>query len=169
MRTRNHPTPIASGRPPRGRRAFTLLEVVIAVLVMAILAAVATPQLGNAITHHRAKAAALRIGSDLQRAQRAARLAGASRSVVFDVAANRYSLPGLTDPDHPGQAFTVDLAATGYPASLLSVSLGPSGTSTSITFDMYGRPDAGGSITLRSGGDQRTIQIDPLSGRVTVP
>lgn len=71
-------------------------------------------------------------------------------------------MPGESDPDKPGVSYSVSLGGGNYPATISAVAFGPTGTSTTIVFDFYGKPDAPGSVTLRSSGATRTIQIDAV-------
>ena len=152
----------------RLRRGFTLVEVVATLLVIGILAAAAAPRYTDAKLRFQVKAAAQHIRSDLELARSTARVAGVTTSATFDVAANRYTLSGVTHLDRSGTPYIIDLALTGYAASLASVALGPSGTATAISFDMHGRPDAGGTIVVSTGSEQRTLQIDAITGRITI-
>ena len=42
------------------------------------------------------------------------------------------------------------------------------GLNNTIIFDRTGRADYAGSIVIGVGSDQRTIDVDPISGKVTV-
>ena len=159
--------PIPSAACQR-RCGFTLVELVIVIALMGILAAAATPKFANSLIRYRALAAADRIAGDVIYARQVAITSGSPTTVTFDVGTNSYSMTGVTDPNHPGQAYLVDLDNTPYPAVLDTVSLGLGGLGNAVTFDIFGRPDYGGSITVDSGGEQETVDIDPDHGRATV-
>ena len=147
----------------------------IVVLIIGIIAAIAIPKYADALDYYRAEGAAKRIQRDLLFARTAARAGSKSVTVTFQTGANRYELLGRTNPDRPGESHVVQLANTGYPASLTTVNIDGG---ASITFDMHGRPFAGtgtttpmssGTILVTSGGRQKSVVIEPVTGAVTIP
>lgn len=152
----------------RCRRAFTLVDLTITVLIIGIMSAVATPKFVDAMIYRRADAAANRVAADLNLARRTAVSSGKPQVVNFTLVTSVYAMPGVTDIDHPGQTYSVDLTSTRYAVTLSSINFGASGTATSITFDMYGRPDYGGSVTIQTGTQTRVVNVDADTGRATV-
>jgi Tfp pilus assembly protein FimT len=151
---------------PRFRRGITLTDVAITTLVIGILAAVAAPKFADSLSVYRVESAARHVAADLRYARQHAVTAGTTQSVVFTPASDTYDLPGMTDINHSGQPFTVDLTTTSYPASLVSASFGAGGST--VVFDTYGRPDNGGTVVVQVGSEQRAVTIDGVSGRVSV-
>jgi prepilin-type N-terminal cleavage/methylation domain-containing protein len=143
---------------------FSLVEIVVVMLILGIMAAVAAPKFASALHQYRAEAAATRIKADLGLVRQHAIATSSQQKVQFSVATNGYNMPGLPDLNHAGQAYAVDLAVYPYHAELESTSLG--GDSL-LQFDRYGKPDGGGTITVRSGEYQRTVTIDPETGKAT--
>ncbi|MFV2065841.1 MAG: Tfp pilus assembly protein FimT/FimU [Pirellulales bacterium] len=158
----------------RARYGFTLADMAIAMLIIGILAAVAAPKFVDSIVWFRAEAAVKRVAADLNFARHEAKSSGKSRSVDFVVATNSYTLSGIADLNRASQLYSVNLADTGYPATLVSVDFDGNG---SVTFDRYGHPYAGsplaaltsGSIVVESGNVQGTVVVNPTTGEASVP
>lgn len=149
----------------KGTRGLTLVELVMVIALTGIIAAIAMPRYGAALSRYRADLAAKRIVADLALAQHRARIAGASRTAVFNLAAHSYQLTSIPDFKKPNIDYSVNLTQTPYVAALTSVNLGGDAT---ITFNGYGTPDSGGTITLTSGSAQRSITVDPITGAATI-
>jgi prepilin-type N-terminal cleavage/methylation domain-containing protein len=146
------------------RRAVTLVELVIVVLLMGIIAGIAAPKYGTALASFRVDCAARRIAADLRLARDYAQKASQAESVDFSVAGNSYILSSMRNPDRPAVVYSVSLAATQYAVDVTSVDF--EGIDV-IQFDMYGRPDHSGTVVVQSGSKQRTIQVDKV-GNVSI-
>jgi len=151
-----------------GRRAFSLVEMLLVLVIMAVMAAVAIPRFSSAEARHRVEAAARRVAADLDLARQRARAAGANRSVIFNPGAARYRLPGVAHPDRPGSPddYTVELGQAPYGAAITAVDFGGD---AAIVFDGFGTPDSGGSVTIRVGRYAQTVTVDAGTGNATVP
>ena len=159
---------VSSSSHERGRAGFTVVEMVIAVLIIGIMAAVAVPRYSNSLMRYRADVAARRIAGDLATARARARATSSSQAIVFTVppAGNRYEINGMKDPNGFLTTYTVDLAKAPYVAMLSSVSLGGD---TSLIYNGYGMPDSGGTIVVQAGQYTKTITIDQNTGMATIP
>ncbi len=142
---------------------YTLVELGIVVVVMAILAVIAIPLLGNALDDRFAWAAAQRVETDIQWARQQAIATSAPKTVTFS--GNAYELIGLEDPTRAGQPYVVDLAGAGYQAEVVGVDLGGD---QSLVFDAYGAADSDGEVLIRVGGFQRRVKIQRSTGVVTI-
>lgn len=184
-----HPLPHTGAAPPtarcqhraggrtrpaaRCREGLTVMELVIVMLILSIVAVIAAPRYAASLELFRVEAAAMRVAADLARARHAARVTGAGRTVQFDVALNQYTLVGVQCLNRPTADATSQLSKTGYPATLLSVAFNDT---SQLTYDLHGRPWAGaplaplttGSLVIQAGSRQRTIVIDPTTGKAQV-
>ncbi|UCG33118.1 MAG: prepilin-type N-terminal cleavage/methylation domain-containing protein [Phycisphaerales bacterium] len=147
------------------RRAFTLLELSVVLVLVSILAAMALPRFINSTAGHRLNAAAVRIVADLSMAQRHARTTSTSQSIQFEPDKDGYRLPGMADIDHPGSVYYVQLFAEPYQTALVSADFGGD---AEIIFDGYGKPDSGGSVVVQLRHQKKTISVDAQTGRATV-
>lgn len=146
--------------------AFSLLELVLVLAIMATMAAIAVPRYANSLARYRADMAAHRIAADLEYARAAAAAASSSRSVAFHPDTDRYELTGLEHPDHPGSPYEVRLQETPFHTDLTEVVFGTD--SQTVVFNGFGLPDNGGKVAVRAGDRVRTIVIDPETGEATI-
>lgn len=125
---------------------FTLVELILVIIIIAIVSLVAIPRMipRGGIT---VSLAADLAAADIRAVQHAAITGGAPRTISFG--GNSYIAEGLipTTRNLPGEA-----VAGSY----------------SVTFNSLGEPDGSGSFTVTSGGESRTITIEPLTGKVTI-
>jgi prepilin-type N-terminal cleavage/methylation domain-containing protein len=147
-------------------RGFTLVELAVVVVIMAVLAQLAIPRYARAISNYRADAAIRRIAADIALAQARARALSTSQTITFSLAQNNYQITGMTDPDHPASTYTVSLADQTTGAALSVVAFG---NALSLTFNGYGIPSSAGTITVTSGTASRSLTVAADSGSVTLP
>ena len=155
----------SAGKPVGGRLAFSLLEVVLVLLILATLSMLAVPRYAASLNYYRADLASKRIAADLAMARNNAWASGTRRTATFDVGGSSYVLAGIRGLDRATADYAVGLSGDPYYAQILSVSF--EGQS-SVTFDGYGMPDRGGQIVVRVGSVQKTVVLDRNSGNVSV-
>jgi len=149
---------------------FSLLEVLIVVVILAIASMIAVPMFSSAATLQLDSAVNM-IASDLEYAKSLAISRSQDYTVVFDVPANRYQIEDqsgnvLPHPVKKGFSYVVDLATEGLgKVSLVEVNFG--GTSQ-VKFDCLGSPDNGGTIRLQAAGVERIVTVEPVTGYVTI-
>lgn len=144
---------------------FSAVELLIALAVIAVLAAIAVPRFGGAIGRYRGDLAARRVAQDLNAARSLAMSRSTTQAVSFDSFRHRYELVGVADPDRARRAYRVELARHPYEANFVKLDLGDDQT---IIFDGYGAPDSAGTIVIGIGRLRKTIHIAPNTGAVTV-
>ena len=163
--------------PPR--RAFTLAEVIIVVLITSILAVIAVPRYADSIDRFRAEAAAKRIAADMNLTRERAMTRSTQESINFFAVTDQYQMVNGPDIDHSSQEYWVDFAHTPYPVDLVSatfINMGGATNTVAVVWDMNGRaqasvsppgsgkPLASGEVVVAAGIEQRTVVIDPVTG-----
>jgi prepilin-type N-terminal cleavage/methylation domain-containing protein len=144
------------------RRGVSMIELVIAAMVMGIMAAVAAPRFAEALQYHRIEMAAKRLVADLESVRSLAYTTGTSQTIRFHDKLGKYQIVGVVDPDRPlDPNYTVDLTDTPYHCTFASVSF------SDLTYNGHGLPNSGGKIVIESGGLQRAISVNATSGRAS--
>lgn len=149
---------------PRGR-GFSLLELIVVVIILAIISAIAAPRYTLAIQRYRLEMAANRVAADIGLAASYARAKGSSATISFAVSSSSYSIAGLTSTERRDEAHGVDLSRDPFGVSIQSVDF--AGTNT-LTIKGYGTPTSGGTVRLRLGDLSKTISVAAGSGEVSV-
>jgi len=158
--------------PPKAARSvdgFTLVEVIIVVVILAIAAMMAVPMMSSADTFQ-VRSAASMLASDLEYAKNCAISRGETFSVNFNYD-NGYRLEDASGSpiEHPvkkGFDYVVDFASDGR---LDKVKIDEVNLSDSIIeFDCLGSPDEGGTITLNAGGETIVVTVEPVTGYVSI-
>lgn len=146
-----------------GERGFTLIELVMAIVIIGVLAAMATSRLS--ISGSSVHAQAAQLARDIRHVQMLAMTGGAT--LTLQSLGNSYrcidsSAAVITDPATQ-QPFTLSLAN------------GVGASAGSISFDSLGRPVSGGTLlatattfTVSGGGQSATLSVSPVSGYVAV-
>jgi type II secretory pathway pseudopilin PulG len=164
----------------RGSRqvAFTLAEILIVVIIMAIAAAIIIPNIGTAANTQVISAARV-LQSDLETARSLALTTQSPYSVVFSPDLQSYkvvvnysggpyaSTLAVNHPVNIGQRFEVTLPNLNG-MSKVSVSNVSFGAGTYVTFQSTGDPTTPGTITLAGGSVRMVITVEGLTGVVTV-
>ncbi len=146
------------------RSGFTFIEMSIAILVMGILAAIAAPTYVTALANYRATLAARRVVADLHYARSEAQRNSTTRTVVFNTITNSYRLINVVDMDRSAENYIVQLVDDPFSSVLISATFDGDAI---VIFDRYGRPDSVGTVVVRSGSVQQTIDL-AIDGTATM-
>ena len=158
-------SPVCDRRRAKRSGGFSLLELVIVMVIVAIMGAIATPRYGQAIARYRSEMAARKVAADLTFAGKRAKISSTSQAVNFNVASDGYQLPGVTDMRTSAADYSVDLSSAPYQARIVSADFDGDGD---VTFDGYGVPDSGGTVVVAVGDYSKTIVLDADSGKAEV-
>ena len=155
------------GEPAKG---FTLIEVLVVVVILAITGAVVVPlMMGTGDVE--AISAARVISADLQYAQNVAITKQDIVTVAFDTGAESYDLSSNASGTlkHPmtNLDYVVNFSSQESLGRVDVVSADFAG-SASVAFDELGSPDSGGSVTVQVGPHVYRVDVAPVTGAVTV-
>jgi prepilin-type N-terminal cleavage/methylation domain-containing protein len=148
---------------PAVRSAFTAIEVTIVVLIIGVLTSVGAPRYFESLAHYRIEAAARLVAMDLRMARNYAVRTSSPQTVDFDESAESYAIITLPDPERPSERYSVQLRLR-YDVNIHAAAFGAVDL---VQFDMYGKPTSSGSVVLRVGSKQRTIEVD-AAGQVRI-
>ena len=167
----------SSANPPLRVCGFTLVELLIVIMIMAIAAAVAMPMMGETDSTRLTCAARLLV-ADLDFAKmESITHADDPRVVVFDQGTHSYHIAASSAPSTPitniiaNQPYTVQFG-TGRAAKLTGVTIQSYSLDgdNQLEFGSFGQLDqtTTATITLQAGSATITVQIDPISGEALV-
>lgn len=142
----------------RGQQGFTLIEMIVVLLVLAMIAGMASARFSVRSGADSLQAIAYEVASRCRAARTGAVRAGADQVVTIDLA-SRVMAGGEKEPLEIPQPISIvaETSAAERPsASVAAVRFLPNGSST------------GGMVRLASGGQAYEIRINWFTGRVSV-
>lgn len=143
-------------------RGFTLMELSIVLVIVAVIAAIAAPRLGASSGRYRVQAAAKRIALDIEAARRAAVHASGIVQMDFNVDKDWYVWRAKVDgvDAHGGQ----DLSISPFECAIIMADCGGDGQ---LEFNGRGTPDTDATIAVASGRTACTVVVS-ASGSITI-
>ena len=160
--------------PSSFRTSFTLIELLIVILVISILAVIAVPPISASLESTKAAALAREIATDIRYAQMLAVKTGIQHRVSFWLPGHAYAVYRWENGDwqicqHPiTKKDWRPLLDQHSRYAGLTLREAVFGGDEYVIFDKYGAPGTGGYVSVTLGATTRTINVAPLSGKVTV-
>ncbi len=166
------------------KRAFTLVELIIIIVVMVIVGLLASPMLSSAADIQVRSAASI-LSADLEYAKSMAISRQQNYAVVFDAANNSYQVEVLdaadsgtviAHPGRPGSLFVVDFDNDSR-ISRVDITAADFDSQQTITFDYLGSPYSAagtgtplssGSVTLNAEAFSVSVVVEPMTGYITI-
>jgi len=150
---------------------FTLIEILIVVAILTIAAVMAVPMMTSADSVQLSSAANM-VAADLEYAKSFAITNGQSCKVVFDTFAETYRIEDSTGNviEHPvkkGFDYVVDFTSDNR-ISRVSIESVDFNLTGQVQFDCLGSPDNGGTITLDANGQSMTVNVEPVTGFISI-
>jgi general secretion pathway protein H len=149
------------GREVRRSGGYTLIELVLVMVVLAVASMVAAPAVGRAVDGLRARTEVAGVASFLRWAREQAVTRGQAHEVTLDAARGVLIVRRAGDASPAGGVTRRQLS------SLLHVAPEPGRILQPITFLPQGR-SSGGAFQIETAGSRvYVITVDPLTGRVS--
>ena len=165
-----------------GERGYTLIEVVLALLIISFMAAIAAPQITSSIQNMRLNLAAGKMLSDIRYARELALSRHATYGISVNAAGNSYNIFSysggiktiITDP-RTEKNMTVNLSSlpeySGVTIGAVSLCQNGGCPSADMRFNSFGVPSdsngtamsSSGTIVLSAGGVTKTVTIYPTT------
>jgi prepilin-type N-terminal cleavage/methylation domain-containing protein len=149
---------------------FTVIELLIVVVILAIAALTAIPMMSSASSMQIRSATNL-VMADLEYAKSMAITRGQNYSVVFDPSADSYQIKDQDDNviSHPvkkGFDYIVSFPNDSR-LNRVDVTNVDFNTTQRVQFDCLGSPDNGGTVSLQAGNTTATITVEPVTGYIS--
>lgn len=158
---------MSTRRRPHG--GFTLVELLMIVVILAMTASVALLSSGGGDAQA-LDLATIQIQDTVERAQALAQSQRVAHGVVFDLASNQLALVNdagvAVDDPLTKMPMVIGFATPGQPQGIdiTGADFGTAGTTA--LFDPQGVPLAAGTVTLSRGSVTRTLTFDGATGRI---
>lgn len=167
-----YPAENPQDRCNRRGSAFTIVEILIVIVILAIASVMAVPMVSSA-SSFQIRSAANIIAADLEYAKSLAISRGQNFSVEFDTSTESYSLLDqngdvISHPIKKGFDYIIDFRNDSRldKVNIASVNF----TNSKVTFDCLGSPDntSEGEIVLTAGGMTIKVKVVPVTGYIRI-
>ena len=154
----------------KSQSGFTLIEIIIVIVLIAIMTFVAVPQMSNTLRAKRLYDAVEKLNDDINYCRDYAISQHTNTGIVYDIGLNRYRLfygtswataIPLIDPARNSNTW-LTISTDYIGVSLQSVSF----TNTRVSFDWWGTPSEGGTVVLTNGINTHTTTVNAETGYV---
>lgn len=135
----------------RSAQGFTLVELMIVMVIVAIVAAIAIPRYSQASARQQLSSAADRVAADLELARTRARAASQTVTVAFSTSSDRYQFNSVG-----GEAVIIELDESPYNVEITRATFG---TDNIASFNGFGVPQDSGFVTLVSESGAITVNL----------
>ena len=158
---------------PGPRNGFTMIEILILAVILAIVAVTAVPMLSSAGTIQ-IRAASNMIAADLEYAKSMAISRGQNYSVVFYQNADSYQIEDqsgvILHPVKKGFPYVINFQSDSRLSrvDIAGANFAGAGGVNDVTFDSLGSPDSGGTVSLQASGTAVTIRVEPITGYISI-
>jgi general secretion pathway protein H len=137
-----------------GDRGFTLLELIVSLLVIALAVGIVIPAVGRGTETLRGRSEVAAFSAMLRHARDQAITTRRGHAVVIDPAGRRARILATPDEVRQTRALPADLEIEAIPPQALTVRFDPNGVSS------------GGEFRLATKNIRYRVTVDPLTGRV---
>ncbi|MGQ0552537.1 MAG: pilus assembly FimT family protein [Planctomycetota bacterium] len=151
---------------------FTFLELIVVMVLLALMASIAIPAVGSGY-EARLDIFEIQVRDAFANARALAHAERAPHALVFDLATERLAIIRADGQfaQHPltKANYLVDFLLPDQPKGLdlYAAAFGKNGVAA--IYDAQGRPAASGTVELRCKNAVRMLQLDGVTGRITVP
>lgn len=135
-------------------RGYTLLELIVTLVVLAVAIGVVVPTIGRSTETLRGRSEVARFSAMLRHARDQAITTRRNYAVVIDPATRRATIVAGQDEVQQTRSLSPDLQIEANPPTALAVRFEPNGVSS------------GGEFRLTTGTTRYRVTVDPLTGRV---
>lgn len=153
------------------RSGFTMVEILIVVVIIAIAALTAVPMMTSA-AGVQIRSAANMIAADIEYAKSMAISRGQNYSVEFDKNTERYWIEDqdgnvIPHPVKKGFNYEIDFRNDNRlnKVDITNVDFNATGC---VTFDFLGSPVNGGTVSLQAGGTTSIVRVEPVTGFISI-